>query len=144
MPLARQGLYRFAAEPPRLKVFAGKAVVESRGRRVVVASGRMIALENSAPSAERFDSRRTDAFDYWTEWRVAALAKLSGLTERQAQQRLENEAAERRAASLEGQTRDPRSIHYDPLAPSSQGPGPSPGPGGTAPGRARVCAASGR
>jgi len=139
--LPNQGLCRFDAEPPRLRVFAGKAVIERRGREAAVGSGRTIALETGVRAAEKFDTRNVDAFDLWSKRRVEALAGRSGLADRQARQRLENEAGARQATAQEAQVRDPRSIYYDPVAPAPQmrSIGPSGTPSGT-----HWCAGSGR
>jgi hypothetical protein len=83
----------------------------------------------------RFDTRERSAFQIWSERRIAALARASGIADREDEQHRENDAAARRASAMQEQTHDPGSIHFDPLAPS--GPFVNPQAGGYS--RPHIC-----
>jgi hypothetical protein len=72
--LSKVGVYRFDADPPRLKVFHGTATVEVAGQNVMVASGKMLALTGGATTIEKFDVEQTDALDNWSRRRAEAMA----------------------------------------------------------------------
>jgi hypothetical protein len=78
--LSKVGVYRFDAEPARLKVFHGTATVEIGGQSVMVGNGHMLALSGGLASAEKFDVSQTDALDNWSARRAdaMAMANLSG------------------------------------------------------------------
>jgi len=78
--LSKVGVYRFDAEPARLKVFHGTATVEIGGQSVTVGTGRMLALSGGLASTERFDVADADALDNWSARRAdaMAMANLSG------------------------------------------------------------------
>jgi hypothetical protein len=78
--LSKVGVYRFDAEPARLKVFRGMATVEIGGQSLMVATGHMLALSGASASAEKFDVSQTDALDNWSARRAdaMAMANLSG------------------------------------------------------------------
>jgi hypothetical protein len=78
--LSRVGVYRFDAEPARLKVFHGTATVDIGGQSVIVGTGRMLALSGGLAGTEKFDVVQTDALDNWSARRAdaMAMANLSG------------------------------------------------------------------
>jgi len=78
--LSKVGVFRFDAEPARLKVFHGTATVDIGGQSVMVGSGRMLALAGASASTEKFDVSQTDALDNWSARRAdaMAMANLSG------------------------------------------------------------------
>jgi hypothetical protein len=81
--LAARGTYRFDASPARVKVFAGKAMVDG----VAVGAGRMAVLDPGAVAAvEKFDAGERGALEVWSEVRLDALAKASGLSNERARQ----------------------------------------------------------
>jgi hypothetical protein len=77
--LTKGGLYRFDAEPARLKVFEGSADVQAAGQSLTVKSGKMVSLEGNVAIAEKFDSDLTDSLDRWSRRRadVVAMANVS-------------------------------------------------------------------
>jgi hypothetical protein len=97
-PLARPGVYRFDAEPPVLKVYAGKATPERTGRRMAVGSGRAMPLAGSTGMRKFTPEKNGDAFGRWSERRIEWLAHASGAAER--------EAAERRQRAATGAAMD--------------------------------------
>jgi hypothetical protein len=72
--IEKSGLYRLDAEPAALRVLSGKAVVEASGKKYEVKGGRMLALAGEAAVA-RFDRKRGDSLDAWSERRSARLAQ---------------------------------------------------------------------
>jgi len=78
--LSKVGVYRFDTQPAQLKVFRGSATVAIGGESVMVGSGKMLALEGAAASAEKFDVEQTDPLDNWSSRRAEAMAmaNLSG------------------------------------------------------------------
>jgi len=78
--LSKVGVYRFDAEPARLKVFHGTATVDIGGQSVMLGTGHMLALSGASASAEKFDVSQTDALDNWSARRAdaMAMANLSG------------------------------------------------------------------
>jgi hypothetical protein len=80
--LGKNGIYRLDANPPRLRVYYGKADVEKAGK---VRAGQERTWGSGA--AIRFDRDQTDALDRWHERRVWTLEELSGLAREQARQR---------------------------------------------------------
>ncbi len=72
--LPKAGLYRFDAEPARLKVFKGDAEVEMGGVSKTLSSGHMIELGGQTASIEKFDAEDTDTLDRWSHRRGSYLA----------------------------------------------------------------------
>jgi hypothetical protein len=72
--LSKAGVYRFDCNPPRIKVFNGNASVARGGQSVMVASGKMLALEGTSAAAEKFDVQETDSLDNWSQHRAEAMA----------------------------------------------------------------------
>jgi hypothetical protein len=92
VPLTTRGLYRFDVEPPRLRVWSGKALSARAGREV--------ALDGSAGST-KFNRDRQDALDRWSERRMIVLSRESGMAARLARDRAEAEATAKKAADVE-------------------------------------------
>ena len=61
--LAKAGIYRFDAEPARVKVFKGLPDVQMSGQTLPVGARRMLALNGASASVEKFDAEETDALD---------------------------------------------------------------------------------
>jgi hypothetical protein len=134
--LMQKGLYRFETEPSRVKVFAGEAKVERLGLTFTVSSGQVISLGSDTRPIKRFDKRKMDALDIWSEWRTEILIKESGSESRLEHNRRTSQEAAKEAQSLQGEMHNPRSIYYDPTAP----PLPTPLRGASAPsGAASLC-----
>jgi len=72
--LAKAGIYRFDANPARLKVVHGEAMVEINGDTIPVSSGRMLVLDGSTTTVEKFNAEETDALDHWSKGRSELLA----------------------------------------------------------------------
>ncbi len=72
--IEKSGLYRLDAEPAALRVLSGKAVVEASGKKYEVKGGRMLALTGQA-AVTKFDRKRQDSLDAWSERRSARLAQ---------------------------------------------------------------------
>ena len=72
--LAKAGLFRFDAEPGRIKVFKGLADVEIGGHSVPVGAGRMLELSSASASVQKFNAEETDALDRWSHRRGEYLA----------------------------------------------------------------------
>jgi hypothetical protein len=120
--LASRGTYRFDASPARVKVFAGKAMVDG----IAVGSGRIAVLnDGGAAAVEKFDAAERGALELWSEMRLDALAKASGLSNERARQMTED-AAEVQAWAAATKAAPP---------PASLGP-----VGGLVTDRSRICA----
>lgn len=75
--LSRMGIYRFDAEPGRLKVFKGLADVKLGSETVEsieVPGGKMISLGGDTAAAEKFDIEDTDSLDRWSGRRAGMVA----------------------------------------------------------------------
>jgi len=75
--LNKIGIYRFDAEPGRLKVFKGEASVRLGAESVeatLVLTGKMISLGGETASVEKFDVDDMDALDRWSSRRGMVLA----------------------------------------------------------------------
>jgi len=75
--LSKIGIYRFDAEPGRLRVFKGMADVKLGAETVeaiMVPGGKMISLAGNTATAEKFDIEDTDSLDRWSGKRGMVLA----------------------------------------------------------------------
>jgi len=72
--IAKAGIYRFDAEPPRVKVFAGLARVQIPGHSIEVAASKMLDLSGSRAAVEKFDKDDTDSLDNWSQRRAQLMA----------------------------------------------------------------------
>jgi len=97
VPLTVRGLYRFDVDPPRLRVWKGKALSARAGREV--------ALDGSSKRA-KFNIERQDALDRWSERRMAVLSRESGMTAHTARARAEAAAEARKNAEVRNRERD--------------------------------------
>ncbi|MFB3779293.1 MAG: hypothetical protein ACE141_16870 [Bryobacteraceae bacterium] len=80
--ILKPGLYRLDAEPAGIKVFEGKAAVQSGGKRVVeVKKGRFLSLAEDTV-ALKFDRKHGDALDQWSGKRAGYLAMVNLSTAR--------------------------------------------------------------
>jgi len=79
--ILKRGLYRLTAEPAGLKVFDGKALVESGGRRVEVTKGKTVAFDGTLALA-KFNRKETDSLDLWSGRRSEYLARVNMVTAR--------------------------------------------------------------
>jgi hypothetical protein len=70
----KRGLYRFDLDQNRIKVFDGLATVEKNGQNILVGAGKMLALDATSNSVEKFDKENTDALDRWSKRRGELLA----------------------------------------------------------------------
>ncbi len=75
--LSKMGIYRFDAEPGRLRVFKGLADVKLGAETVeaiMVAGGKAISLAGDTASVEKFNIEETDSLDHWSSHRGMVLA----------------------------------------------------------------------
>lgn len=72
--LSKAGIYRFDAEPGRVKVFKGAADVKTGATVVAVASGKMLTLTGTVAVAEKFNTELTDSLDHWAHRRDELMA----------------------------------------------------------------------
>jgi hypothetical protein len=70
----KQGLYRVDAEPARLRVFEGEAVVTDGSGHVAVKAGKATNLDGVL-QAENFDRKSTDSLYNWSDRRAAYVAQ---------------------------------------------------------------------
>jgi hypothetical protein len=76
--LTKAGVYRFDAEPARLRVFKGSADVELGNSHAIATGGKMVMLGGEL-AVQRFDTEDTDALDRWSQRRgqYVAMANVS-------------------------------------------------------------------
>jgi len=75
--LSKMGIYRFDAEPGRLRVFKGLADVRLGSETVeavLVPGGKAISLAGDTATAEKFNIEDTDSLDRWSSHRGMVLA----------------------------------------------------------------------
>ncbi len=89
--IAQRGVYHLETDPPRLRVFKGKAIVLSGDRRVEVTKGREVLLD-SALAAREFDCSKGDALDLWSDRRSRSMAVENTLEMQKASPPSEDEA----------------------------------------------------
>jgi hypothetical protein len=70
----KKGLYRFDIDQNRIKVFDGVVSVEKNGQTILVGAGKMVSLDASSNTVEKFDKEATDALDRWARRRSEQLA----------------------------------------------------------------------
>ena len=75
-PLDRKGAYRFDAEPPRIKVLAGRTTVQWANRGIPVTTGRWVPLDAEA-RVRKFDKLTPDALVDWSNARADYLVRLA-------------------------------------------------------------------
>ncbi len=80
-----KGIYRFDADPARLKVFEGNADVSIGGRELTVSTGRMMGLTSDTASIEKFDVNDTDSLDHWSRRRGEEVAMANVSAAKRAQ-----------------------------------------------------------
>jgi hypothetical protein len=71
--LSKKGLYRFEADPARLRVYDGEARVTSGEQTSIAHKGRQVDL-NGVLVASNFDPKATDAFYRWASRRSSYIA----------------------------------------------------------------------
>jgi hypothetical protein len=74
LDLTRQGLYRFDADPPRVRVYDGELMAPGAVR--VRQNQEALLSDKSAPAV--LDRGRRDEFHYWAAWRSYQLAGETG------------------------------------------------------------------
>ncbi len=70
----KAGIYRFDAEPARLKVFKGVASIQMGGQTLAISEGKMAGLAGESATAEKFDVNSTDSLDNWSRKRGEQMA----------------------------------------------------------------------
>lgn len=82
--LRKGGIYRFDAEPGRLRVFQGEAVAAEGEKTVTVKAGHEYAYTGSAWALGHFDTKETDALYRWSSRRSGNIAVANVSAARQA------------------------------------------------------------
>jgi hypothetical protein len=85
--LSKMGIYRFDAEPGRLRVFKGLADVKLGSETVeavMVSGGKAISLAGDAATVEKFNIEETDSLDRWSGHRGMVLAMANPSAAKQA------------------------------------------------------------
>jgi hypothetical protein len=72
----RKGLYRLDMLPSQIKVLAGRTSIEWENERISVGAGRLLRLDDPR-GIHRFNSRKPDPLETWSNGRIALLAHLS-------------------------------------------------------------------
>jgi hypothetical protein len=72
--ILRNGLYRLEADPARLHVIKGKALVRAGDRKVEVGGGKVVALDGDLV-ATRIKKSEGDGLDAWSQNRALRLAR---------------------------------------------------------------------
>ncbi len=81
--LLKPGLYRFDADPARLRVYDGKAQVEAGSGFVTVTKGRETAL-GAVPEPFKFNQKDRDELYVWTQYRAQLVAQANIISARTA------------------------------------------------------------
>ncbi len=71
--IRKQGLYRLEANPPALRVFDGKALVQCGDRQMEIGKGKVLSLDGSWVTL-KFNPKQLDALDRWSTRRATSLA----------------------------------------------------------------------
>ena len=71
--ILKRGLYRLDTNPAQLKVLDGKALMESGSQRVGVGKGKMVFVGGKLATT-KFDRKKRDSLDLWSERRAENLA----------------------------------------------------------------------
>jgi hypothetical protein len=82
--LRKGGIYRFDAEPGRIRVYQGEAVAAQGEKPVVVKAGHEFAYNGSAWALGHFDTNETDALYRWSARRSGNIAVANVSAARQA------------------------------------------------------------
>jgi hypothetical protein len=82
--LRKGGIYRFDAEPGRIRVYQGEAVAAQGEKTVTVKAGHEFANNGSAWALGRFDTNETDALYRWSSRRSGNIAVANVSAARQA------------------------------------------------------------
>ena len=84
MTLAKKGLYRIDADPARLRVYEGQAVVNLGAESLTARKGHQIDLATAKLVDARFDVKDTDAFYRWGARRAEYVAAANVISARVA------------------------------------------------------------
>jgi hypothetical protein len=82
--LRKGGIYRFDAEPARIRVYQGEAVATAGDKTVTVKGGHEFADSGSGWASGRFDTKETDALYRWSSRRSGSIAVANVSAARQA------------------------------------------------------------
>jgi hypothetical protein len=80
--IRKRGVYRLDSDPAALRVFDGKAVVELGGQRIEAGKGKMVSLGGGALALNKFDRKKPDSLDLWSQSRAGYLASVNLSTAR--------------------------------------------------------------
>ena len=82
--LSKGGLYRFDADPARIRVYLGAAVVERNGQKTTLKSGREFAANGGTWTLAKFDNKETDPLYRWSKRRSGYIAMANVSAARQS------------------------------------------------------------
>ena len=82
--LTKGGLYRFDAEPARVRVYLGEAQAEYNGQKMVVKAGKELQAASGTWAVAKFDSKETDALYRWAKRRSGYIAMANVSAARQS------------------------------------------------------------
>jgi hypothetical protein len=79
----KRGLFRLDVDQNRIKVFDGVASVQVNGQTILVGAGKMMPLDGSSTTVEKFDREATDALDNWARRRGERVAMANASSAKQ-------------------------------------------------------------
>jgi hypothetical protein len=82
--LSKKGLYRITADPARLQVYDGQALVSAAGETRTAKKGHEIDIETAELADTKFDTKNTDSFYRWSARRAEYVAAANVISARVA------------------------------------------------------------
>ncbi len=82
--ISKGGLYRFDADPARVRVYLGEAVVEYGGQKVTLKGGKELVAAAGGWTQGRFDAKETDPLYRWSKRRSGYIAMANVSAARQS------------------------------------------------------------
>lgn len=82
--LTKGGLYRFEADPARIRVYLGEAVVERSGQKTTLKGGRELVASEAGWTMAKFDTKDTDPLYRWAKRRSGYIAMANVSAARQS------------------------------------------------------------
>jgi hypothetical protein len=85
--LTKGGLFKFDAEPARVRVYLGEALVEQNGQKATVKGGRELISSGTGWTLAKFDTKDTDPLYRWAKRRSGYIAMANVSAARQSTSR---------------------------------------------------------
>lgn len=82
--LTKGGLYRFDADPARVRVYLGEAIVEQNGQKSTLKGGRELIASAKGWTLAKFDTKDTDPLYRWSKRRSGYIAMANVSAARQS------------------------------------------------------------